>query len=58
MISQGGSYIKKNGKLELVERTEWPKEEDALVQPSEPEAAQADTPPGGSGKPNSGKKDV
>ena len=25
MIAKGGSYLKKNGKLELVERTEEPK---------------------------------
>lgn len=30
MIAKGGSYIKKNGKLELVERTEEPKAADAV----------------------------
>lgn len=58
MVSEGGSYIKKNGKLELVERTEWPKEEDALVRPAETEPASAETPTASGGKANSGKKEV
>lgn len=58
MISKGGSYIKKNGKLELVERTEWPKEEDALVKPATAEPADAEAPASEGGKSNSGKKVV
>lgn len=58
MVSEGGSYIKKNGKLELVERTEWPKEEDALVKPATAEPADAEAPASEGGKPTTGKKVV
>ncbi|WP_421579127.1 hypothetical protein [Shinella sp. M31] len=57
MISEGGSYIKKNGKLDRVEQTKWPEEKDALVKT--PPAAEADPSAAkGAGKGNPGNKEA
>ncbi len=60
MIATGGSYIKKDGKLELIERTEEPKAADAVPggdnSPPQAEAVGAAASADPDEKPKTGRK--